>query len=217
MRNSQPREASYFSKLVKDNIKVIAIWEFIFNFYTFSLIGELIIIPIVSMFTILQVFAEHSSLKKAEHKKVAILSKNILGVIGLATICYVTYKTIVEYELLFTYANLKSFLLPIVLFVLTLPYFYVLTLYVNYDSFITIVKHFHRNESPSVSKDLIKATLRYANFSLNSLKRVWKYHVHFDASKDNPFDYIKKVSRKPKYTIGDTAKLTIFMYILIRK
>lgn len=204
------RETSYLSKLVRNSFKFTIIVEFICNFYTFNLISELIIIPVILIFTILQVYSEYSSTKNPEDKKVATLSKNILGGIGLVGICYVFYKTIIEYELLFTCANLKSFLLPIVLFVLTIPYFYLLALYVNYEELVTNIKCLHRNESPSVSKNLIKATFRYANLNLNAVIRIQHYYIHFDSSKDNPFDYIKKVSRKTKYSIGNTAKLTIF-------
>ena len=210
MNINKAENASYFSKIVKDNIRVVAIWEFAFNFYTFSLIWELVLIPVIFLFSSIQVFAEHSSKKNSEHEKVVTLCKTILGVIGLSAICYVTYKTIVEYDLLFSFANLKSFLLPVFLTILTLPYFYGLALYINYDSFITIVKHLHRNENPSVSRGIIKATFKYANINLSTLKRIWKYQVHFNSSKDTPDKFIKEAARKPKYVISNVTKLKIF-------
>lgn len=104
----------------------------------------------------------------------------------------------------------KSFLLPILLAILTLPYFYALALYMNYESYITVVKHIHRNKESKISKGLIRATLKYANVNLNTLKRIWKYQVHFDSSKENPDEYIKRVAKKPKYIISDKAKLLKF-------
>lgn len=210
MNINKVENVNYFSSLIKDNIKVIVIWEFLFNFYTLSLIGELVLIPVVSLFSIMEVFAEHSSKQEESHKKVITLCKNVLGLIGLGLIVYVVYKTITEYELLFSVSNIKSFLLPILLAILTLPYFYALALYMNYESYITVVKHIHRNKEPKISKGLIRATLKYANVNLNTLKRIWKYQVHFDSSKENPDEYIRRVAKKPKYIVSDKAKLLKF-------
>lgn len=210
MNINKAENTNYFSKIIKDNIKVIAIWEFVFNFYTLSLTWELVLIPVIFLFSSMQVFAEYSSKKNSEQEKVVTLCKTILAIIGLGAICYVTYKTITEYELLFSYTNLKSFLLPIFLTILTLPYFYGLALYMNYESFITVVKHLHRNEEPSISRGIIKATFKYANINLSTLKRIWKYQVHFNSSKDNPDEYIKQIAKKPKYTISNITKLGMF-------
>ncbi len=210
MNINKVENVNYFSKLIKDNIKIIAIWEFLFNFYTLSLVWELVFIPIVFMFSVIEAFAEHSSKQEESHKKVVALCKNILGLIGLVMIGYVIYRTITEYKLLLSISNLKSFLLPIILTTLTLPYFYALALYMNYESFITVVKHLHRNEDPKISKGLIKATLKYANININTLKRIWKYQVHFNSSKESPDEYIKRVAKKPKYIISDKARLPLF-------
>ena len=123
MNINKIENVNYFSSLIKDNIKVIVIWEFLFNFYTLSLIGELVLIPVVSLFSIMEVFAEHSSKQEENQKKVVTFCKNVLGLIGLGLIVYVVYKTITKYELLFSVSNIKSFLLPILLAILTLPYF----------------------------------------------------------------------------------------------
>jgi hypothetical protein len=61
MNVNKIEDVDYFAKVLKDNIKVIAIWEFVFNFYTFSLVGELIFIPTIFLFTVLHAFAEYSS------------------------------------------------------------------------------------------------------------------------------------------------------------
>lgn len=210
MNINKVEDVNYFSKLIKDNIKIIAIWEFLFNFYTLSLVWELVLIPVVFMFSVIEAFAEHSSKQEESHKKVVALCKNILGLIGLVMIGYVIYRTITEYELLLSISNLKSFLLPVLLTALTLPYFYALALYMNYESFITVVKHLHRNGDPKISKRLIKATLKYANININTLKRIWKYLAHFNSSKESPDEYIKRVAKKPKYIISDKARLPLF-------
>lgn len=201
---------NYFSKVIKDNIKFVIIWEYLFIFYTFSLIWELVLMPIIFLISIMQVFIDNSPKEDREYDKVISLFNTILGLIGLCAISYVTYKTVTEFECLYTFANLKSFLLPILLTILTLPYFYGLALYMNYVSFIVSVKHCHKNENPSVIRGIIKATYKYANINLKTLKRIWKYQVSYNTSNETPDEFIKKAARKPKYIISNRTKLRMF-------
>lgn len=198
------------SKLIKDNIKAIAIWEFFFNFYTFSLIVELVLIPVISFFSIMVVFAEDSSKREENHKKVVALCWTVLGVIGFCMIVYVVCHAITEYEFLFSVSNIKSFILPMLLVILALPYFYILALYMNYESYIIIVKHVHGNSDSKISKGLITSTFKYANVNLKTLKSINKYQANFDSSKESPDEYIRKVARKPKCIISNKAKLIKF-------
>jgi hypothetical protein len=209
MNINKAKDVSYFLSVIKDNIKIIVVWEFMFNFYTLSLAGELVFIPLIFLFTTMQAFAEDSSKQEVNHKKVVALCKNVLGLIGLGMICYVIYKTITEYELLFSVTNFKSFILPVLLVLLTLPYFYLLSLYIIYENFIVIVKHYY-NEDPVISKSLIKATFKYANININTLKRIQKYQTHFDSSKGKPDEYIKRVAKKVRYVISSEARLKAF-------
>lgn len=210
MNINKIENVNYFSGLIKDNIKIVIIWEFLFNFYTFSLIGELVFIPVVTLFSSMGIFAKYSLKGEEGYEKVVILCKNILILMGLVVGSYVVYKTITEYDLLLSVSNLKSFLLPVLLVVLTFPYFYMQALYMNYKSYINIVKHIHRYKEPGTSKRLIKATLKYANVNLGTLKRIWKYQTHFHPSRESPEEYIKRVAKKPKYIISNKAKLLLF-------
>jgi hypothetical protein len=206
---NKAEDVNYFSALIKDNIKIIVVWEFIFNFYTLSLVGELVFIPLIFMLTTMQAFANDSSKQEVNHKKVVVLCKKVLGLIGIAMFFYVVYKTITEYKLLFSVINFKSFILPVLLVLLTLPYFYLLSLYIIYVNFIVIVKHFY-NEDPVISISLIKATFKYANININTLKRIQKYQAHFDSSKEKPDEYIKRVAKKVRYVISSEARLKAF-------
>lgn len=156
--------------------------------------------------TILQAFNDNDR----EKIKLNSCLNIILSLIVICMLLFSIYKSIVNYEYFFSVSTLKSFLLPIILTLLSLPYYYGIVLYMRYESFIVVVKHTHRYENPLGVKDFIKATIKYANININTLGRIWKYQALFNASKDNAFDYVKKISQKPKYIIGDTAKLKIF-------
>lgn len=114
-----------------------------------------------------------------------------------------------DYGNLLLIYNVKILLLPIFLTLLSIPCFYIVALILEYDSVLTSIKHIWR-DNPSVAKDMNKATKRYANINLKSLSRIWKYHALYDPAKDSVSDYIKRILQKSQYTIGRTARLSIF-------
>ena len=201
---------SFFKKIIQDNVKIILAFEFIVNFYTFSLPIELFLVPTVSFISFVQVFAEGSQQQEPNHKKVASCFGKIMLMLGIGLIIFVIYKTIADYDNLFTVYNLKSFLLPINLTLLSLLFYYGLALYMEYESLFTVIKHLNRYKSTSIPKELIRASLVHANININKLSRIRKYHSHFNPEKESPYSYIKRIANKPKYTIGINAKLQIF-------
>ncbi|MDN5553056.1 hypothetical protein, partial [Prevotella sp.] len=85
-----------------------------------------------------------------------------------------------------------------------------LVLYMNYELYTCVVKKFYRNEDKKISKDLIKATYKYANIDIKKLKRTWKYVTYFCPSKDNAYEFIKNASKNPKYIISNKTKFVMF-------
>ncbi|MDR1501246.1 MAG: hypothetical protein LBT43_02160 [Prevotella sp.] len=212
MNVNKIEDVDYFAKVLKDNIKVIAIWEFVFNFYTFNLVGELIFIPTIFFFTVLHAFAKYSSKREKEHIKVVVLCKNILGIIGFGVICYITYKTITEYELLFSFTNLKSFILPILLVLLTLPYFYVLAVFMRYENLFIRINSFLKFKGEKQVKIAKKQTIIYANISLTKLSRIDRNFMSLKTAKDIK-QQIKTITKKPlhkKGILGTTAQIKLF-------
>jgi hypothetical protein len=206
---NKARNFSFFKNIIRDNISIILIFEFIINFYTFSLPVELIVIPIISFIVIIQGFAEVSQKQEPDHQLTASCLKKIIALLSVSLFIFVLYKTMTDYEGLFTIYNLKSFLLPINLTLLFLPFFYGLALYMEYETLFKVMKQMRRYE-PSISKKLIRATLLYANVNINKLSRIWKHHSYFNPAKENPYNYIKRIANKPQYVIGTNAKLSIF-------
>ncbi len=204
------RDFSFFKKIIKDNVKIILVFEFIVNFYTFSLPIELVLVPTISFIGIVQAFAEVSQKQEPNHQKVASCFGKIMSIFGIGLIIFVIYKTITDYENFFTVYNLKSFLLPINLTLLSLPFYYGLALYMEYESLFTVIKHLKRYKSPSIPKELIRASLLYANININKLSRIRKYHSYFNPEKETPYSYVKRIANKPQYVIETNAKLPIF-------
>lgn len=162
----------YFKKILLDAIKWTGIIEFVMNFYTFSLPVELILVPLLTLIGATKVFAEVSRQKIENREQVIKLLENILSIIGILFILFVIYKTIAEYNQLFTFINLKSLLLPPILTVLFLPFIYFLALYMKYETlFIRI--GFMINKKEMVSTVKCKIFLA-ANFNLNKINKIEK-------------------------------------------
>ncbi len=130
MQNNDARtDKTFFRKILKDNLKLILLLEFILNFYFFSLAVELILLPILVFITALAAVAQ----TKEEYKPVHKLLENALSLIGTIFIIIAIYKVINEFNNFASVDSLKSFLLPIILTVLFLPYLYLLALYSSYE------------------------------------------------------------------------------------
>ncbi len=206
---NKARDFTFFKRIITDNIKVIIIVEFLFNFYTFSLVVELIMLPILTFLIIVQTYAEIYQQQEPKYKATTSYIKKILSLIGYGIFIYVIWMAIKDYGNLLLIYNVKILLLPIFLTLLSIPCFYIVALILEYDSVLTSIKHIWR-DNPSVAKDMNKATKRYANINLKSLSRIWKYHALYDPAKDSVSDYIKRILQKSQYTIGRTARLSIF-------
>ncbi|MDR1504627.1 MAG: hypothetical protein LBT43_19435 [Prevotella sp.] len=156
-------------------------------------------------------FAETSQKQTPSNQKVVSCLGKIMLIFSIGLLIFVAYKTITDYENFFTVYNLKSLLLPINLILLSLPFYYGLALYMEYESLFTVIKHLNRYKSPSVPKELMKATLLYANININKLSRVWKHHSYFNPQKETPNNYIKRIANKPQYIIGTNAKFSMIL------
>ena len=156
------KNVTFFSNIIRENIKAIVVLEFVINFYTFPLFIELALFPIIFLTSTSQLLIE----KDSSQTKVNSCLVKLLAFIGLFLIIFSFYKTIVDYKNFFSLVNLKTFILPLILTILSLPFFYILALYINYESYIKIVKNSHRKEKPSIVKTLIKDTFIYANSSV---------------------------------------------------
>ncbi len=119
----------YFRRVIKDNFKVIAVFEFVVAFYTLPLWAELLIVPLATVLVTMQVYAGG----KEEYAPVGKLVSSLLGLFGWGLIVYATYKLVTDFGTFAQLGTLTNFSLPIVLSLLFLPFLFVLALYINYE------------------------------------------------------------------------------------
>ncbi len=157
---------AYFKGIFLSAIKWTIILEFIVSLYSFSLLAELIILPVLVFLTLTQVVAEMDDKSKVVSK----FLQNVIAITGLSIFCYSLYETVINFESILTFQNLVSFLLPSTITILFIPFVYLLALYSTYESY------FIHLDFMNVKKDKVKETkkhiLRIANINLDKLLRI---------------------------------------------
>lgn len=141
--NNINEDANYFKESLKSHIKIIVLLEFIVAFYNFSLLAELVIIPIATFLTALLVYAE----LKEEHQQVAKLLNNILAILGTLAIFYCFYQLTLNFGNFAKLETLMDFIIPVLLSVLLLPFIYFLSRYALYESILIRVNIYTDNKS----------------------------------------------------------------------
>jgi hypothetical protein len=188
---NKAKDTHFFKDIVKESFKWTIALEFFVNFYTFSLLTELILMP--TTFFLAMTLAYSQTDKK--HEQVSKLLTNILAIIGLTFFVYVTYKTFYNYQDFFTLHTLFSFLLPPILTVLLIPFLYLVSLYMNYEELFIRVD-FMTNDS-NKKKLLKREILLLANLNLNRLTSIRKKINKFDFyHSDNLKTYLRALTNE---------------------
>ena len=182
-----------FSKVILTAISLTIILEFIIGFYNFSLIWELILIPIVTLISLLSLV---DKMKKDDRstKIVANIFKNILSFIGLGISIYCIYQLTINYKDFFTLSNLKSFLLPPLFTLLFLPLIYITVLYIKYErAFGNLIRYKFLTDNRK--KKIKFSILQYANINFNYIENANKIILFNKRELQNEMD-IKLYLRK---------------------
>jgi len=197
MNINKINSTKYFKNVFLDAIKWTIVNEFVINFFTFSLIKEIILVPIIVLSAVLQAFASFDP----KHKQVENLFKNLLMYFSIFVFLFSFYKTIEKHNDIFTIDNLKSFLLPVILTITFLPFMYLYNLLVKYEELWVRLRFMIRNDTDR--KRVKRQILLIANIDINKLVNISKniakpVNVYNDLSKN----MIKHIS-KNKYIGND--------------
>jgi hypothetical protein len=123
------QDEKIFKKAIKENISIVIVLEFILNLYTFPLIIELILLPALTLI----ILSEELSKTNSKYKSVENLMNRLQILLSFIVLFWVSYKTVTDFKNFWTVNTLKSFLLPIILSSIFLPFIYFLVLYSRYE------------------------------------------------------------------------------------
>lgn len=182
-----------FVKVILTSTSLTIILEFIVGFYNFSLISELILIPIVTFISLLSLVAEMKN-DDPNTKVVANILKGILTIIGFGILVYGIYQLITHYTDFLTLSNLKSFLLPPIFTLLFLPLIYFTVLYIKYERAFMNLKRY-KFISADRKKKIRISILKYANINFAYIENANKIIVFKKSELQNEADvqsYLRK-------------------------
>lgn len=147
--NAAAREAdeNYIKKIIKDNFKLIVIFEFILNTFTFNIFVELLIIPIFTIISIMSLISE----RDIKYRNVHRLTDFLMILLGFIIIFKTIDVGINEYKQLNVLDTLISFFIPIIYLMLTLPLIYIISLYSKYE--VLFLRMSFKEEDKKLIKD----------------------------------------------------------------
>jgi len=136
--NKAEQNKDYFLDIIKDNIKFTLLLEFIANIYNFSLLGELFFIPLMVLFSVIIGLSSTNP----KYKILENFLTTILSLFGFVLIILSIIKIVTSIQVYLNYYMLKLFLLPIILSITFIPFAYLLSVYMNYETLFAKFKFF---------------------------------------------------------------------------
>ena len=184
------KEEHYFKNLVKENLKVLLIIEFIVGLYVFGIITEFILMPFVILFSMILGYTEVYK----EHLQVHKLVKGLFGVLGTVYLIYSGYHIYSDFNGFATAGNLKTFLFPILMSILFLPFAYLYALLVHYETLFVRLGFFLKDKK--LRRFAKWRIFLSVNFSILRLKRMTPGMLFNDCSTKN--DIKEQINNKLK-------------------
>lgn len=192
------KNKNYFQEAIYENFKITIFLEFIINFYSFSLLIEMIINPII---LILAIIFTTSTL----NKKYALLTKVSKFIISFITILIITI-TITQITKHFhefaTIKTLREFITAPFLAIWILPFIYLMSVYMQYESAFILLQF----DLPDLKlrKNAKWQTLLKFNFNLEGLER-WNTYLNLIKIKNetdisasiNEIKRLQKIEKNP--------------------
>lgn len=197
---NKAKGVSYFANLIKSSITIIVIVQFLINLHPFGLLVELITMPILTFLTILSVSAKYYAKNNKDYQKVHSCLNKLLGIVGLGYIGFALYETIIGFKTTHWSDVSKQFMLPVILTISFIPYFWGVALYMKYEMMFIANNVIFRDKSKNKRLKIKLYMLYYGHFSFKRVYRIWN-RMAFLAYQDdaNYRKYIKDVAQPPAY------------------
>lgn len=124
------KDRKFFKHSVLDNLKLIAVIQFIISVYAFPVLAEIILLPIL---TIIVLMAEVAGKERGQQQVKNILNNIIVG-FGLIVMMYAVYMLFADVGKIAKEQTIYDFIIPVLLTFLFLPFIFFLMVYVSYEN-----------------------------------------------------------------------------------
>ena len=196
----------FFSELMRENISVIVFFTFFLNFWTFSLIAEILIVPISFILSIMYTFAKTNK----SYKNIVRYINGIWICFGIAVMVNAGVHFLDKPSIFLNMQVLKIFLLPVLLFVCNLPIVYVLALYCKYEEvFVRISGNNKERRKSQIS------IILFAGISLNKISAVYDIlpKIIFSLTNEDIKIELNRLEEKLVFQVGDNYMKRVNFYI----
>jgi len=164
------RKANNLSKALKDVFAFTAILQFLVGVYTFSLLVEVLLVPLVIILAGTLAVAD----TRVEYMPVKKFLFSILSLFGFFLIGYTIYSIWTDYKSFVNQGTLNDFLIPAVLTFSYLPLLYTLSIYVYYEDTFTLLSRKVKN--PSLRRYIVWKALVTFGLQKSDLEE-WKSYL----------------------------------------
>ncbi len=123
------KDSGFFKRSVLANLKLIAIFELVVSAYSFPLLIEILLLPLLTFISVLIAFAELD----ARHYIVKRVLEAVLSIFGLVVICYTVYMLFIDLRGVANEQTVYDFLVPPLLTLLYLPFIFFMVIYTSYQ------------------------------------------------------------------------------------
>lgn len=172
MNSVTSKEENYFRKMMIDNLKVALIIEFLVNTYTFSLVGELLFLPFVTLIVMLQTIAKTDQ----KYLQVEKLLNWVNGFIGILVLVFVVDKLILNYSSFASLDTLRQFLLAPILSFSFIPFIYIAVVLATYE-LVFLRLEFGSKKSKKLKNYAKIKIISYCLINLKRIKTVLAHHI----------------------------------------
>lgn len=174
---------------MKDNFRVIVIFEYFIGTFTFKFWIEMLIIPVITILTLMNVVAESEEKYRGVHKLIDI----VLACIGWYMLWGAVNVGLKEYKELNAINTLVSFMIPIVYTILILPLEFGLEIYSDYEQVFVRMK-FRDNQDKKIQRKHRWRVIRTCKLSLRKILLFRKEYVNkmYGLMSEETFDNIMR-------------------------
>jgi hypothetical protein len=181
------KEAHSIKRVLKNNIKLIIFFEFVVNVYSFPLVIEIILFPILVIVSCITVMAKYDS----KYSSAETFAKLVLSLVGTGIIIYVVINIISDYKNIISTSTLQDILLPVILTIVLMPFIYMLMIYIAYETLSVRLK-IHLRDSDKLQKYAMKKLIVKCKLNLTKVQKALgeNSYLLFDAKSQEDIDRI---------------------------
>lgn len=184
------KPGAFLSQSIHESLRLIIVIQFLVNTYTFNLVLEIFLVPLLGIVAMMDAFAE----RKSEYAEVVEVIHWIHGGVGLVILATALGKAISDYSSLLSMEALRNLLLAPVLTASFLPFAYAMALYSNYERIFVWLK-IGWDKDESTIRYAKRVIFSYSGFSLNRVTEVNKQAVklRYTKTKDDIDEFLRSV------------------------